>query len=686
MASARSRWAVLIGAGVLARRAENPLPGAATDVITMKEYLQTMSTDSTPIDIALLVVGGPADTNCSEGPQPLPLPTCQAVIDAFRRVIDLGQPGDYVYIHFAGHGTRLPETACLAIYLYDKAMKGHDLRNELVKMEDKGMQITLVLDCCFSGSVLRTPEDETWHAPGPIRFLEFDPAVDGVFDDDMVPSSTTSPQTRGAVMQNDPFALLKSDGYGILAACGPHESAREITTPDKKQHGALSYVLVQALRVLNRFDSQITPESLHRHICARFHAEFPAQTPMRYGNGGFVFFKNLGVKQAWPAFASIFFKVDTVKRPPDEDKAPSNRKIMLDAGKAHGVCVGDQFVAYPYYASESDNALVAPSRRQLSIELVVTQTGSLTSELAVKNDRDEERFKQGLTWKARRLDLYDPSRIRIRLTPSVPNLDREWLVRESKGHPYLSLLTEESDAQSACVFQVVMNKESLAYEIQTEACQRLSNLPVLISSSELTRNTLMTVLGHIAAFKYFERITNEVPDKAFKSSFELNDTTHAPGPDGSYDVKDGETWSMTLHNRDPEHPKYLAVFSFDSTWRVRNLVTEADRGASLVIEPQNKFPLRITMTAKATENPQQGGGSAGSDKPVEDIVKFFVTSKPTTFPFMILPSIGEDGVRGRTDQLRQLLQALRDVDRGDHEACWYSENFLIRTHPVSVEA
>jgi len=77
-------------------------------------------------------------------------------------------------------------------------------------------------------------------------------------------------------MQNDLFALLKSDGYSILAACGPHESAREITTLDKKQHGALSYVLVQALRVLNRFDSQITPESLYRHICARFHAEFLA--------------------------------------------------------------------------------------------------------------------------------------------------------------------------------------------------------------------------------------------------------------------------------------------------------------------------------------------------------------------------------------------------------------------------
>jgi len=72
-------------------------------------------------------------------------------------------------------------------------------------------------------------------------------------------------------------------------------------------------------------------------------------------------------------------------------------------------------------------------------------------------------------------------------------------------------------------------------------------------------------------------------------------------------------------------------------------------------------------------------------KRCEDIVKVFITSKPTSFPSMVLPEISDTlggVVRGSGDQLSNFLLELTTCFRGqDHTAHeeWISQNFIICT-------
>src|SRR5450755_1889034 len=109
--SERTHWAILIGVGVttdstVSSQGGQNLPrgrslrGAVPDVVTIKEYLGTVST---PVDIIMLTVTELAD---DDGSGPKLLPTYKNVISELKRVIDFGKPGQFVYIHYSGHGTR----------------------------------------------------------------------------------------------------------------------------------------------------------------------------------------------------------------------------------------------------------------------------------------------------------------------------------------------------------------------------------------------------------------------------------------------------------------------------------------------------------------------------------------------------------------------------------------------------
>ncbi len=77
--------------------------------------------------------------------------------------------GNFVYIHYSEHGTTIGSfnefsngaTGDLALVLLEgvtgtnlRYLEGLELANLLRNMVDKGVTVTLILDCCFSGSVM----------------------------------------------------------------------------------------------------------------------------------------------------------------------------------------------------------------------------------------------------------------------------------------------------------------------------------------------------------------------------------------------------------------------------------------------------------------------------------------------------------------------------------------------------
>jgi hypothetical protein len=154
-----THWAVIIGVSYYPR--DRCLQGSVQDAKTVKHYLEegaTMLTATTPMSPSS---GRPIEE--------LKLwPTSVSVVSALKRILDKAQPGDFVYLHYSGHGMQTPSdappgpnsTGELTLILFDddengsSYLRGSHLAGALRKMVEKGLLVTLVLDCCFSESVI----------------------------------------------------------------------------------------------------------------------------------------------------------------------------------------------------------------------------------------------------------------------------------------------------------------------------------------------------------------------------------------------------------------------------------------------------------------------------------------------------------------------------------------------------
>lgn len=160
-----SHYAILIGINVYAER---PLKGCVRDVQEIKKYLEEMPS---PVHIEMFTATDSADPN-SRGPaeDPMLWPTYENVTSSLEKTTSLAKHGDFVNVHYSGHGTRMEassefsnrSTGDLALNLLEEGegnniryLRGLELAFFLKAMVDKGLIVTLVLDCCFSGSVLR---------------------------------------------------------------------------------------------------------------------------------------------------------------------------------------------------------------------------------------------------------------------------------------------------------------------------------------------------------------------------------------------------------------------------------------------------------------------------------------------------------------------------------------------------
>ncbi len=112
------------------------------------------------------------------------LPTRDNVISSFQRILELASPGHQVYIHYSGHGTKRKHDNAVALVLVNpdnfeaEYLYGTILRSAIRAMIQKRLSVTLVLDCCFSGAVLREGQQEGVD----IRYIEHDPEIDARSD------------------------------------------------------------------------------------------------------------------------------------------------------------------------------------------------------------------------------------------------------------------------------------------------------------------------------------------------------------------------------------------------------------------------------------------------------------------------------------------------------------------------
>jgi len=160
-----------------------------------------------------------------------------AILKKMNELLTKSQPNDIAFIYYAGHGSQVPNSLAKEEDKKDESMvpsdtwkQGvEDIRDkELAKIYnafiDKGVKLTVIMDCCHSGSLSRGP-----NAPAKFRFIE-----DAGYDA-KDPSQPTPPETR------------KEGTFLIMSAAQDNEFAQEQRDEHNIPHGAFTIAFVQAL-------------------------------------------------------------------------------------------------------------------------------------------------------------------------------------------------------------------------------------------------------------------------------------------------------------------------------------------------------------------------------------------------------------------------------------------------------
>ena len=243
---------------------------------------------------------------------------------AQRRPDDGAQEQPAVLFYFSGHGSQAPAADELAgvdetLVPHDSRVDGRydikdrELRSWLAEVSQYTTNVTVILDCCHSGSGTRLDKKQ-------LTYVRACPPDDRPAQP--LPS-TLGPTLRGALVQSAPDHL----DHVLLAACRNDEKAREEVI-DRQWHGIFTYWLLNALRQ-QPVHQPLTYRDLAdqvRHQLQRTYGSDAqrAQTPQCEGDRDRLFLGDLRpVKGRW-------------LRVVDE----RDGLIWVDSGQAQGMSVG----------------------------------------------------------------------------------------------------------------------------------------------------------------------------------------------------------------------------------------------------------------------------------------------------------------------------------------------------------
>lgn len=633
-------YAILIGIDTYQ---EKPLQGSVRDVQNVKQFLERLPE---PVQIHLLTPTESEDPASSTPTQDSTAwPTYKNVTSAIEQVTLKANAGDYVYIHFSGHGTRgVPQsqfsnhsTGDLALVLLDgtpennvRYLWGPTLAIALKAMVDKGLVVSLVLDCCFSASVFRQKDPA-------VRFLPFDTSTnDEIVTDLTVDPGDGSTQPAGSAARDVsmlPNWLINPDGYAIITACGPNELAREIEGLDKQIHGALSYLL---LEVMEHTSLQQSHGELFNQLCAKFQLFNVRQHPVFYGNKHQRLFQHPSLRGDG---AQLRATSDELSR------------VHLDAGQAHGVCIGDQLLLSPL----SSLVIGGIPRRA-----VIARAGHLTSELDII-DNTTLITTDRIAWTAKPYTNLLLRRYAVRLASSLSRREEWAQFLEDR-----SLLVVDSETPQIA-FRLSLSSAG-EYQICDKVGQRIVNLPAMLQD-QIDMDQVCDIIQHLAKFELVRAMKNASPSAQFEKSFSV----HIISGERAFDeldpieVNHEDRLHLIVENKG-NRDLYVFVYYLGSRWQVENIL----RGTYEVLPPLSRdlgftglLKKKIVMKVPA-EMVEKGHDYC------EDIIKVIVTSRATSFDMIELPKLGTTCV---------VVKDLK-IERGRNKEAedWMASDFSVRTN------
>jgi hypothetical protein len=588
-----------------------------------------------------------------------------AILSAMQALLERVGPRDSVFFHFSGHGSRRrtddPEQASGRASTIMPSDSGrdplpnldildHEIGEWLQQLSARTGAISLLFDCCHSGTITRDPFAARVRAgPGDER----DPgrrarALQASVDPDR------APQRRGGESSWQQLA----GAYVVMSGCRDseyahehrHSEAREGEADSPSSNGALTHFLA---RELLRASAGASYREVFEAARAQVIATYPQQHPQIEGSQDRELF-------------------DSAERPRLRAVPVLSHQaglVTLDGGAAHGLVRGALWAAYSVDAVPGDGTPLAMLRiehvgaltadaRVLGDDTLAagmrcvehspsTEQFRLAIDLGALNEPDRAELRALLAESALCVEATDSAGAELRIYRLAPRVACE----PGQPAPQLGALRE------AC--WVVIDRSG-ALAMPPRACDDAQALPTL-------RQNLET----LARYRNALRLNN--PDSALAVDFRLlredADGGWQPLSPSGESLKAGDSIAFELVNRE-ERPVFVSVLDFGVSGRIQ-LLFPPNSSSELLAAGQT---LRIGGGRRRIRLgfPEGFVGERG-----HETLKAFVSLDETDFSW--LQQAGTRSPTAARTRLRRLFEAaycgppLRDAgfsDEGESSEDW----------------
>ncbi|KAI1127410.1 caspase domain-containing protein [Nemania abortiva] len=339
------RFAVLIGIDRYDTPFVDDLFGCVEDVRLTEGYLRSLANIS---NISKLT--SPVDPD-PHGCLTNLLPTLANVINVLETLAANAREKDFIYIHYSGHGARLPTLFDLKngdedealLLVSESGQKVDSLRDVelaflLNAITERGAIVTIVLDCCHSAGATRSVARLSG-----IRGMGKIPADALVARDALYPESLLQKswlargKSSGRAASVMKHWMTSSIGIEFLAACLANQTAQEIQPPNKKPRGLFTSCLLGVLEDNRNSVGDLTCDMVYNLVARKVatHEDSKRRQDVVFGGQRSRGFFLVGdVSQAVTTVTNTTYRTDGLVH------------LELNAGHAHAVVDGDEFALY----------------------------------------------------------------------------------------------------------------------------------------------------------------------------------------------------------------------------------------------------------------------------------------------------------------------------------------------------
>jgi hypothetical protein len=615
MAIAPSKvFAVLVGINDYLGQSLN-LSGCLNDVRTVKKFL--VEANGVPPGNIKTLTSPPLESGPSD------LPTKRNFLDLVHSVAKQAAeagPDTLLFIHYSGHGdrvdTRYPDKKTgnydEVLCTLDEPLTDVEVDGLLDGLAKQKLAVLVVLDCCHSGGAdrddgqgaIRCPSQPAQHA--------------------WVKSSDRG--DRNAVVSESWFYRGRS--HNLLAACQPHEFARERQDDNGSVVGVMSYFLYKALRNLQASSQPVTYGKLMEHLeslCGGI-GSLSRQQPMHLGDRTRLLF---GKDTDQASIEGLHAGIIRVRE----------QSIILDKGSVHGIGLGDRFRLYA--SDQSRFGLLAAGARHAA-EAQVDCVKSLAARATILNnpDRTPERG-----WFARLAKRANPPIVYFSANDhqnnAISRLRETWerLTSIPAGPPadLRFLLGSGAPAQEPPALRIELREDGTILRFLDGSSTAMEHVPELRLDDEDIAKKLVYLLPHLCSYLRLANLgsvtghrpayTFTVRSKDMVDPEELEPAKESTGaPLAYYDVD---------FQNDSGFPLYLTIFNLGPAYGVEQIFP-SQGASSFAISPGDRIQT-ITLGIQAPELLKDASKQPGFR--MRDTFKAFITTVEAHFGQYVQPDL-----------------------------------------------